>query len=266
MYQNGKRMMAWITKIDKVVKHPDADSLDICTVGGWQCVTKLGEFKPGDPAVYISIDSWVPAWIAPFLSKGAEPSKYNDVPGERLRTAKLRGQLSQGLLIPVKNMANHFPMGHSPQGSTWKALAEAETDVTEVLGIQKWEAPIAAQLAGQVRGNFPTAVPKTDQERCLSGETIVTTIDGDVTIKEICENKLETFVKSYNHTTNEIEFRKIIGHSIMTRKRGWLKVTTKSGKEIIMTNNHRVWVEDLMCYRLASDLKIGNSLKITQKD
>ena len=55
MYQNGKRMMAWITKIDKVVKHPDADSLDICTVGGWQCVTKLGEFKPGDLAIYISI-------------------------------------------------------------------------------------------------------------------------------------------------------------------------------------------------------------------
>lgn len=163
MYQNGKRMMAWITKIDKVVKHPDADSLDICTVGGWQCVTKLGEFKPGDPAVYISIDSWVPEWIAPFLVKGAEPRKYNDVPGERLRTVKLRGQLSQGLLIPIKDLAHHFP--ENGKNDNWEALAEAETDVTEVLSIQKWEAPIPAQLAGQVRGNFPTAVPKTDQER-----------------------------------------------------------------------------------------------------
>lgn len=38
-------------------------------------------------------------------------------------------------------------------------------DVTEILGIQKWEAPISAQLAGVAKGNFPTAVPKTDQER-----------------------------------------------------------------------------------------------------
>lgn len=163
MYQNGKRMMAWITKIDKVVKHPDADSLDICTVGGWQCVTKLGEFKPGDPAVYISIDSWVPEWIAPFLVKGAEPRKYNGVPGERLRTVKIRGQLSQGLLIPIKDLAHHFP--ENGKNGNWEALAEAKTDVTEVLGVQKWEAPVPAQLAGQVRGNFPTAVPKTDQER-----------------------------------------------------------------------------------------------------
>lgn len=39
-------------------------------------------------------------------------------------------------------------------------------DVTEHLGIVKWEKAIPAQLAGQVRGNFPTAIPKTDQERC----------------------------------------------------------------------------------------------------
>lgn len=38
-------------------------------------------------------------------------------------------------------------------------------DVTDLLGIQKWEAPVPAQLAGQVRGNFPGFISKTDQER-----------------------------------------------------------------------------------------------------
>ena len=38
-------------------------------------------------------------------------------------------------------------------------------DVTEYLGILKWEAPIPAQLAGQVKGNFPGFLRKTDQER-----------------------------------------------------------------------------------------------------
>ena len=39
-------------------------------------------------------------------------------------------------------------------------------DLTEILKIQKWEAPVPACLAGQVRGNFPGFIPKTDQERC----------------------------------------------------------------------------------------------------
>jgi RNA ligase (TIGR02306 family) len=167
MYKNAKRMMAWVAKIDNVVKHPDADSLDICTVGGWQCVTKLGEFKPGDLAVYISIDSWVPTNLAPFLSKGKEPKEYNGVRGERLRTVKLRGQLSQGLLLPVDEVnGTKFITGYFLEDGMGSMVAVKEgDDVTEALGIQKWETPIPAQLAGQVRGNFPTVVPKTDQER-----------------------------------------------------------------------------------------------------
>lgn len=154
------RKLASIRKIDEIRPIEGADSIECAVVGGWTVVVKKGEFKPGDVGVYFEIDSFVPTSIAPHLSKGKEPKMYNGVPGERLRTVKLRGQLSQGLLIPIKDLAHHFP-----QDSNWEALAESETDVTEVLGIQKWEAPIPAQLAGLVRGNFPTAVPKTDQER-----------------------------------------------------------------------------------------------------
>ena len=38
-------------------------------------------------------------------------------------------------------------------------------DVTEILGIQKWEPYIPAQLAGQVKGNFPSFISKSEQER-----------------------------------------------------------------------------------------------------
>lgn len=140
-------------------------------------------------------------------------------------------------------------------------LIEGE-NVTEYLGVQKWEVPLPAQLAGDAKGNFPSFIRKTDQERCLSGDTLVDTVDGYKTIKEICDNKLNILVKSYNHTTNEHEFKPIIGWSSMTRRKGWIKIKTKSGKELIMTNNHRVWVDDLQCYRLASNLKIGDLLKI----
>lgn len=163
MYKNGERMMAWVAKIDKVVKHPEADSLDVCTVGGWSCVTKLGEFKTGDLAVYVSIDSWVPTELAAFLSKGKEPKEFNGVKGERLRTVKLRGALSQGLLL--KGIICPTGLMVKQHDSVMQHIFQEGDDVTEWLGIQKWERPIPAQLAGQVRGNFPTAVPKTDQER-----------------------------------------------------------------------------------------------------
>jgi RNA ligase (TIGR02306 family) len=105
----------------------------------------------------LEIDSWVPTELAPFLSKGKEPREYEGVKGERLRTVKLRGQISQGLLLPV-NSDICVKVG--------AVDSELEgVDVTEALGIIKWERTINAQLAGMARGNFPALVPKTDQPR-----------------------------------------------------------------------------------------------------
>lgn len=142
----SERKMASIRRIDRIDPIEGADAIEVATVGGWKVVTKKGEFSPGDLAIYCEIDSWIPHELAPFLSRGKEPREFNGVKGERLRTVKLRGQISQGLLLP------------------WTAGDEGE-DVSEVLNIQKWEMPVPAQLAGEVRGTFPSEIPKTDQER-----------------------------------------------------------------------------------------------------
>lgn len=139
--------MASIRKIDGIRPIEGADAIEAAVVGGWTVVVRRGEFAVGDLVVYLEIDSWVPHDLAPFLSKGSEPREFNGVKGERLRTVKLRGQVSQGLLIPA--------WGTFPEG----------TDMTEALGIQKYEASIPAQLAGDVEGPFPSVIPKTDQER-----------------------------------------------------------------------------------------------------
>ena len=147
------RKMATIRFIDALNPIEGADAIECATVGGWKVVVKKGEFTVGDRAVYCEIDSWIPTELAPFLSKGKEPRVFEGVKGERLRTVKLRGQLSQGLLL---NMDLAIPQTNS--------YVEGE-DVSELLGIQKWEMPMNAQLAGMARGNFPSAIPKTDQER-----------------------------------------------------------------------------------------------------
>jgi RNA ligase (TIGR02306 family) len=153
------RKMAWIARIDNVEKHPNADALDICTIGGWKVVTKLGEFNTGQLAVYFSIDSWIPHELAPFLSNGKEPREFEGVKGERLRTIKLRGTCSQGLLLPFGVVMSNY-VGEATS-SDWNE----DDDVTELLGILKYERPLPAQLAGQAKGNFPSFIPKTDEER-----------------------------------------------------------------------------------------------------
>lgn len=152
-----ERQLATIRRIAEVKPIEGADAIEAVRVDGWWVVAKKGEYEVDDLAVYLEVDSWVPNELAPFLSKG-EPREFNGVKGEHLRTIKLRGQLSQGLLLPCAIAAERL----SP-GELW-AFDEGD-DVTEALGILKWEKPIPAQLAGLVKVNFPSFIPKTDQPR-----------------------------------------------------------------------------------------------------
>ena len=161
----SERELATVRMIDAIEPIEGADAIEVAIVGGWAVVVKKGEFAAGDLAVYLEIDSWVPTELAPFLSKGQEPRVYNGVKGERLRTIKLRGQISQGLLLPLSY--SDESEGRVPVAVTTTVLTSVQEgdNVTELLGIQKWEAPQNPQLAGQARGNFPPLIPKTDQER-----------------------------------------------------------------------------------------------------
>ena len=169
------RKLASIRKIADIRPIQDADAIEVAVVDGWKVVVKKGEYNVGDLAIYIEIDSWVPNALAPFLSKGSEPREYNGVTGERLRTVKLRGQVSQGLLLQktvLDGFGTHYVNvdGNVPERWVTNDYKVAELiegyDLTEYLGIQKWEPVLPAQLQGQVRGLFPTnLIPKTDQER-----------------------------------------------------------------------------------------------------
>lgn len=153
------RELANIRRIGYLSPIPNADKIEVASVDGWRVVVKKGEFNVGDLVVYMEVDSWVPHTIAPFLTKeGSEPKIYNGVPGQRLRTIKLRGQLSQGLVLPIEVAYEYEPADYD-----W-SFVEGD-DVTELLGIQKWEKPVPAELAGLMKGSFPSFIPKTDQER-----------------------------------------------------------------------------------------------------
>lgn len=152
------RKLASIRRISALEPIEGADRIECATVDGWKLVTaKANGFKVGDLVVYFEIDSWIPCEIAAFLDKN--PKTYEGVVGARLRTIKLRGQISQGLILPIKDI-----LGHMPVPADENEFVEGY-DLTAILGIKKWEKPINAQLAGVVKGNFPSFIPKTDEER-----------------------------------------------------------------------------------------------------
>lgn len=157
------RKLATIRKIAEIKPIEGADAIEHCRVDGWWVVGKKGEFEVGDLVIYFEIDSWVPTELAPFLSKGKEPREFNGVKGERLKTVKLRGALSQGLLLPVKTGIGGYPFVEGPAGE--HTVVHEGDDVSELLGIQKYEPPLPAQLRGKIAGVFPAWLRKTDQER-----------------------------------------------------------------------------------------------------
>jgi RNA ligase (TIGR02306 family) len=155
-----ERKLASIRRVDEIRPIEGADLIEIAVIGGWHVIVKKGEYHANDLAVYFEIDSWIPHALAAFLSGDKEPREYNGVKGERLRSKKMRGVVSQGLLlkledIPLMAWSLYFP-------DEWKE----NDDLTEALCIQKWEKPLSAQLSGVAKGNFPTHIsPKTDAER-----------------------------------------------------------------------------------------------------
>jgi RNA ligase (TIGR02306 family) len=153
-----ERKLATIRKVNEIKPIEGADVIELAIVDGWQCVVKKGEFKPGDTGVYFEIDSYLPIEERyEFLRK----SSYKKIPdqlqgqraeGFRLKTVRLRGQISQGLMLPL----DIFPeLKKTTVGS----------DVTETLRVELYEPPVPANLAGQVRGKLPGILKKTDEER-----------------------------------------------------------------------------------------------------
>lgn len=243
------RKMASIQEINGVYPIEGADKICQYGIQGWRVVDQVDKYQVGDLVVFAEVDSWIPTSIASFLSKGKEPREYNGIKGEKLRTIRLRKALSQGLILPL-SVCDYIDT------ELFIGL-----DVSYPLGIVKWEAPPEFKSA-DAKGSFPSFIFKTDQERCLSAETLIETNIGLITIKEIVDNKLEVLVESYNVHRNQIEKQIVSGWSVnkQNKNNSWLKITTISGKQLIVTENHKIWSETIKKYVLASDLKIDDYL------
>lgn len=149
-----ERKMVTIRKIDSIHPIEGADLIHAVKIGGWTVVAqKSMGYEVGHLVCYAEIDSFIPTEVAPFLTQaGKEPKEYQGIKGERLRTKKLKGVISQGLLLPLSVLDN-------VESELMEGL-----DVSAPLGVVKWEPPAEFQ-SPDAKGLFPSFIPKTDQER-----------------------------------------------------------------------------------------------------
>ena len=153
------RKLASIQIVTSIEPIPNADAIERFRVLGWWIVGKKGEVRVGDRVVYCEIDSLLPErpefeFLRPNCFKPAlmDGDTVFQRAGFRIKTIKLRGQVSQGIC---------FPLAILPQDRTY----EVGDDVTDLLGIIKYEPPAPVGMSGMVKGPFPGFLPKTDETR-----------------------------------------------------------------------------------------------------
>ena len=211
----SKRKLAHVEVIESLSPIIGADKIEVAKVLGWECVIKKGEFNVGDKIIYIEVDSVMP-----------EKPEYEFLRDRkfRVRTIKLRGQVSQGLVLPLPNDSYLKKYGSS---------FEIGEDVTELLGITKYLTPsereeISQQerklaneknklkkfmmryswfrklfLSKKQTSGFPYWVSKTDEERVQNIPQVLQQFtDKEVYITEKIDYQSVTFTgKMISNTT-----------------------------------------------------------------
>jgi RNA ligase (TIGR02306 family) len=150
-----KRVLAEAVRVTEKCAIEGADLIELVKIRGWQVVVQKGLYEVGDIAVYFSIDALLPEVPEfEFLRDRCFKKETAEGPGFRIKTIKLKGQLSQGMMMPLKEITYANVL-----------KAKEDDDLTDILRIKKYEPPLPANLAGNARGNFPSFIPKTDEHR-----------------------------------------------------------------------------------------------------
>jgi len=172
-----ERRLVTVETITALTPIPNADAIEAASVRGWNVVVRKGEFSTGQAVLYFEIDSALPCADPRFAFLAARGTKILD-PGteaervvHRLKTARLRGVYSQGLVLAltdfpeVTGLLNQTTRLPSLDGASADDLATY--DWAGLLGVHKYEPPIPLSWAAQVVGGFPSfgGMRKTDSDR-----------------------------------------------------------------------------------------------------
>lgn len=185
------RKLVSVRVIDELFDIAGADAIVAARVGGWVSVVKRGEFVVGERVLFFEIDSFLPASVDEFAFLSGNGGKKFlspggvEVVGAVLKTVRLRGQVSQGLILPLA-----FGLSES----------SSQDEINEVvagLGVFKYEKPVPVGSSAEIVGGFPGLLMKTDSERVqnLSDEFLGSLVRGDWFASEKVDGMSASFWK-----------------------------------------------------------------------
>ena len=178
--------LAEIQTINEIIPIEGADRIELARVHGWQSVVTRGTYSVGDRIVFVPIDTVLPAavWNS-YLHDKEDPTKPI-----RVKTVKLRGVISSGLIFPL-SILDPF------------TEYEIGQDVSTELKIEKFIKPIPAHLQGIAKGDFPThLVSKTDEDNLLSNPNVLDELKscGLIVCTLKCDGTSGNFIKELDGT------------------------------------------------------------------
>lgn len=201
------RNLVSVQEVKNILPIPDADAIEVIEVLGWKLVVKKNEFQIGDKVVYFEVDSFLPIEDRYEFLRNSSFKKHPTLgEGFRIKTIKLRGQISQGLALSLSALGiEDVPVG---------------TDLTDRLGVRKWEAIETLSDWGVMKDGLPDGVSKTDETR----------------IQSIYDEIMPQFEGRKYYISTKID-----GTSItMLRQNGEFKVCSHSN-EILNTAPSSIW-------------------------
>ncbi len=166
-----KRKLVSAQEVLSLESIPGADRIEVATINGWKTVVPKHQFSVGDIGFFYEIDAIPPdldiykfLWTNKNNPDGIRPAKY------RIKTMRLRKQLSQGLLLPVNDVLNQ----HGIDSDQFDIVVGE--DYTDLLGVEKYEAPIPIEQGFD--GDWQFAAPKTDEQRIQSLPAMIDELTG----------------------------------------------------------------------------------------
>lgn len=197
------RAIAALKRVTGITPIPDADRIEAAHVGGWTVVVAKGEFAVGEQVVYFEIDAALPlddprfAFLAPRGTKTVEGREVHV-----LKTARLRGVYSQGLLAKVAA----FEQELAASGALDDPSTDAFHTFAEQIGVVKYEPPLPG--GSDIIGAWDSRIcPKTDAERIQNVDwdpawtglewTATEKIDGTSTTFDVGVDGVRVFSRNY---------------------------------------------------------------------
>lgn len=156
---NENRKLVTLERIEEIRPIENADRLEVAKVLGWEVVVPKNLYKPGEIVIYAEIDSFLPLDTRYEYLETTSKTKHK-ITGEtgiRIKSVKLRGQVSQGLILSQELFPETFN-------------CEVGQPLKELLNVKLWEVPETVGDLGTTRGRFHNVISKTDEIRCQSDD------------------------------------------------------------------------------------------------